>query len=126
MLTISHRARVTENEILVHDNQIVQLISRDFSEPADTDEIAPWTEEIVSIENADLYNDWVIDFSQAEFLSSACLNTLIILDKRLKAKQKRLRLCCLRLSIQELFSLTRLDKLFEIHPTFEVALASLK
>ena len=56
----------------------------------------------------------VINFSDVEFLSSAALNKLIILDKKVKANDGILVLCELRQEISEIFSITRLDQLFQI------------
>ena len=64
----------------------------------------------------------VLDFSQVEYLSSAALGKLIIMDKKAKSAKAKLRLCCIRPDIYEVFEITRLNKIFDIHETQEDAL----
>ena len=49
-----------------------------------------------------------------EFLSSAALNKLIILDKKLREGGGKLKLSNLRPEIHEVFMITRLNQLFDI------------
>lgn len=64
----------------------------------------------------------ILDFSIVEYLSSAALGKLIILDKKAKAAKTKLRLCCIRPEIYEVFEITRLNKIFDIKATQEEAL----
>lgn len=64
----------------------------------------------------------VLDFSIVEYLSSAALGKLITMDKKVKAAKARLRLCCIRPEIYEVFEITRLNKIFDIKSTQEDAL----
>jgi anti-sigma B factor antagonist len=57
----------------------------------------------------------LLNFTGVEFLSSAALNKLIILDKKVKAHRGRLKMCGVRPEIAEIFTITRLDRLFDIH-----------
>ena len=67
----------------------------------------------------------VLDFTNVEYLSSAALGKLITLDKKVKAARGKLRLCCIRPEILEVFEITRLNKLFEICDSQDDALAGL-
>lgn len=64
----------------------------------------------------------VLDFSNVEYLSSAALGKLITLDKKVKAARGKLRLCSIRPDIYEVFAITKLNKLFDIHENQEKAL----
>ena len=64
----------------------------------------------------------VLDFSLVEYLSSAALGKLITMDKKAKAAKSKLRLCCIRPEIYEVFEITRLNKIFDIRGTQEEAL----
>ena len=64
----------------------------------------------------------VLDFSIVEYLSSAALGKLITMDKKVKAAKSKLRLCCIRPEIYEVFEITRLNKIFDIKSTQEEAL----
>ncbi|MEI6744261.1 MAG: STAS domain-containing protein, partial [bacterium] len=55
----------------------------------------------------------VLDFSAVEYLSSAAMGKLITLDKKVKAVSGKLRLCCIRPDIHEIFEITRLNKIFD-------------
>lgn len=64
----------------------------------------------------------ILDFSNVEYLSSAALGKLITMDKKVKAAKGKLRLCCIRPEIKEVFEITRLDRIFDIRTTQEQAL----
>ena len=64
----------------------------------------------------------VLDFANVEYLSSAALGKLITLDKKVKAAKGKLRLCSIRPDIYEVFAITKLNKLFDIHENQEKAL----
>ena len=64
----------------------------------------------------------VLDFTNVEYLSSAALGKLIVMDKKVKAAQGQLKMCSVRPDILEVFRITRLDKLFAIFDSREQAL----
>lgn len=64
----------------------------------------------------------LLDFGNVEYLSSAALGKLITLDKKARAAKAKLRLCNIRPDIFEVFTITKLDKLFKIFPSQEQAL----
>lgn len=64
----------------------------------------------------------ILDFSNVEYLSSAALGKLITMDKKVKAAKGKLRLCCVRPEIYEVFEITRLNRIFDMQETQEKAL----
>ena len=66
----------------------------------------------------------LLDFQAVEFMSSAMLGKLIQLHKRCKADKTRLKLCGISKNPLDVFKITRLDKLFEIHKDAPTALAT--
>jgi anti-sigma B factor antagonist len=64
----------------------------------------------------------LLNFDRVEFLSSAALNKLILLDSKLKAQGGSSKLCNLRPEIREVFFITRLDQFFDIRDTETEAL----
>lgn len=68
----------------------------------------------------------VLDWKKIEFCSSAVIGKIVRLDKKVKDKNGKLRLCCMKPEIREVFQITRLDQVFEIKDTREEALASLR
>ena len=68
----------------------------------------------------------VIDFSNVEFLSSSVLGLLIKISKKIYETAGELRLCGISAKIDEIFKITRLDKVFQISPDKDNAIWSLK
>jgi len=68
----------------------------------------------------------LIDFNQVEHLSSAALGTLITINNKIRTKDGQLRLCNIDPQIFEVFVITKLDKLFQIHQDSGLATASFK
>jgi anti-sigma B factor antagonist len=64
----------------------------------------------------------ILDFSNVEYLSSAALGKLITMEKKVKAAKGKLRLCCIRPEIYEVFAITKLNRLFKIYEDQERAL----
>ena len=59
----------------------------------------------------------LLDFSNVEYLSSAALGKLIVMDKKIKAAQGQLSMCDVRPEILEVFKITKLDRVFAIEAT---------
>jgi anti-sigma B factor antagonist len=67
----------------------------------------------------------VLDFVNVRFLSSAVLGLLIRVSKKVYEGGGQLRLCSIAPKIHEIFKITRLTKIFEIHRDLESAVESL-
>lgn len=66
----------------------------------------------------------LLDFSAVEHLSSAALGVLITLNKQVAEQNGSLKLSNISPQIYEVFKITRLNKLFDIHETVEAAIES--
>ena len=66
----------------------------------------------------------LLDFANVDHLSSAALGMLINANNRVKQKNGQLRLTNIKPQIREVFTITKLDKLFKIYPTRTEAMAS--
>ncbi len=64
----------------------------------------------------------VLNFSNVEHLSSAALGMLINLKKEVEKNKGELKLSDIRPQIFEVFKITRLSKLFDIHNTMNDAI----
>ena len=71
-------------------------------------------EELFSLVEDEGRKQLLLNFSNVEFLSSAALNKLIILDKKVKSHGGKLKLSNLKPEIYEVFVITRLNQLFDI------------
>lgn len=67
----------------------------------------------------------VLDFARVDHLSSAALGMLITLDKLVKERHGKLRLCNINPQIFEVFKITRLNKLFEIRKSVDDAMTGM-
>jgi len=68
----------------------------------------------------------VLNFKNVEHLSSAALGMLITINNRVKQKDGQLRLCAINEQIYEVFVITKLNKLFQIHEDIDAAVKSFK
>jgi len=76
------------------------------------------------IEQAERIN-FILDFCNVRFLSSAVLGLLIRVSKKIYERDGQLRLCNISPKIYEIFKITRLTKIFDIYPDVESATESL-
>ena len=66
----------------------------------------------------------LLDFASVDHLSSAALGMLINANNKIREKNGQLRLANIKPQILEVFVITKLNKLFQIKPDRNVALAS--
>ena len=66
----------------------------------------------------------LLNFRNVDHLSSAALGMLITLNKKVKEKHGVLKLSDINRQIFEVFKITRLDRVFDIHESADHALAS--
>lgn len=115
-MTSHHRLEVTE----IGDVSVVRFVDRRILDAANIEGLG---DELFSLVETDNRARLVLNFTGVEFLSSAALNKLIILDKKVKSHGGKLVLCDLRPEIKEVFAITRLDQLFTISDSEQAALA---
>ncbi len=66
----------------------------------------------------------LLDLSNVGFLSSVALGRMLVIEKRLRARDGSLKLFGIRSEMMELFLLTRLDRVFDIFTTQAEALSA--
>jgi anti-sigma B factor antagonist len=81
-------------------------------------------QEIAAIIDAEASPRVLISFARVEHLSSAALGTLITINNKVRSKSGQLRLAHIDPQILEVFVITRLNKLFQIHETTDEAMKS--
>jgi len=67
----------------------------------------------------------VLDFANVEHMSSAALGMLITVHKKIRQRGGRLALCQVRPEIYEVFSITKLNEVFQIYANRTQAMAGL-
>jgi len=68
----------------------------------------------------------LIDMQNVQYLSSAMLGKLMSVHKALRANKGTLKIAGIAPTLFEVFAITRLDKVFEIHPTFGDAISAFR
>ena len=63
----------------------------------------------------------LLDFQLVQFMSSSMLGKLVQIHKKCKEFKVKLKLCSISPEILEVFRITKLDKLFDIHDDAESA-----
>lgn len=111
--------RLDVNE--VGDITVVHFRDQKIIEDLGIQELGQELNRLVEVENR---KKLVLNFSSVDFLSSAALGKLITLDKKMKAKSGKLKLCNIRPEIYEVFAITRLNRLFDIKDEEADALAA--
>jgi anti-sigma B factor antagonist len=85
---------------------------------------APLVRERLDAAVADGRVDLVVDLSQVRFLDSTGLGVLVGRLKLTRSRGGSLRLVAIEEKVLKVFGITGLDKVFEIYPTLEEALAA--
>ena len=97
----------------------VEFIDRNILDEANIQAIA---DEISALIDGSSTPNLLLSFSNVDHLSSAALGALITINNKVKAKGGALRLANIDPQIYEVFMITRLNKLFDIHETTDDAL----
>jgi anti-anti-sigma factor len=83
-------------------------------------------EELLGLVDSDGCKYLVLDFQKVQFCSSAVIGKLLALDREVKSKKGKLRLCAMTPEIRDVFQITHLDQVLEIKDTREEALAAFR
>jgi anti-sigma B factor antagonist len=121
-MAVYRRIELTSFSGATGDVTLVRFVDRKIIDAANIQELG---DELFALVEKDGIKLLVLNFSNVEFLSSAALNKLIILEKKVKAHSGKMRLCNLRPEIYEVFAITRLNQLFDIKGTEGEALTGL-
>jgi anti-sigma B factor antagonist len=116
----------TQRRITVSDNEGVSIVRFVDKKIVDSGSIEQLGEELNALVTVDKRNMILLNFDTVEFMSSAALNKLISLNSKVKAAAGRLKLCGLRAEIKEVFTITRLDRVFDLRKTEVDAIAAFK
>ncbi len=108
------RLRVSDNEGVT----LVEFIDRNILDEANIQAI---NEEITGVIEQSDRPRILISFSNVDHLSSAALGALITINNRVREKKGELHLANIDPQIYEVFVITRLNKLFNIHDTTDEA-----
>jgi anti-sigma B factor antagonist len=107
-------------EVTKHDEvAVVRFTDKKIVDSTNIEEMGT---ELMAVVDKEHMKHILLNFEGVEFLSSAALNKLILLEKKVKQFGGVLRLCCLKAEIMEVFTITRLNRVFDIRKTESDAL----
>ena len=106
----------------VEDATIVTFVDEKILEEMDIQALQASVMSVV--EEAERIN-LILDFSNVQFLSSAVLGLLMRISKKVYEQEGQLRLCNISPRIYEIFKITRLNQIFDIHEDVDRAIESL-
>ena len=109
--------RVANEDGVTH----IQFVDRNILDEANIQQIG---EEITRLVDESPQPKVLISFENVDHLSSAALGTLITINNKIRGKDGQLRLTNIDPRIYEVFVITKLNRLFQIHDNAEQALAS--
>lgn len=101
----------------------VEFIDRNILDEANIQAIG---DEITGLIDAAPEPKLLISFANVDHLSSAALGTLITINNKVRDKSGQLRLADIDPQIYEVFVITRLNRIFEIHETSEAAVKTFR
>ena len=105
----------------IGDVTVVRFIDRRVIDEAVIQDLGA---ELFALVEREKRESLLLSFENVEFLSSAALGKLITLDRKVKAQGGKLKLTSIRPEIYEVFSITKLDQLFDIKENEAAALAA--
>jgi len=117
MTSAASRLRVAEQDGVT----CIEFVDRNILDEANIQQIG---EEISRIIDIQPQPKVLISFDNVDHLSSAALGTLITINNKIRSKDGQLRLANIDQQIYEVFVITKLNKLFQIHETVEQAMGS--
>lgn len=95
----------------VEDVSVVRFKDQKVMDPSRIETLG---KELMSLVDAEDPDNVLINFENVSFFSSAAINKLIMLEKRIRTQGGKIRLSNLRPEVRDLFSYTNLDGLFQI------------
>jgi anti-sigma B factor antagonist len=113
-------AQVTIDIESVNGVTVVAFLDRKILDQAAIQKLG---DDLIALVEQDGCSSLVLDFRIVEFMSSAIIGKLIILDRKASEKGGKLVLCNLSPEIKEVFVITQLDQVFDLKDTREEALA---
>ncbi len=116
-MTAPRRLDVTE----IGDVTVVRFRDRKIVEDINIQELGSEMFQLVEVDHRDKL---LLNFSDVDFLSSAALGKLITLDRKMKTHGGTLKLTNIRPEIYEVFTITKLNRLFDIKDDEADALAA--
>lgn len=110
--------------LMTQTNGDVTVVYFTESQILDESKINQLNQELTKVAEKVAGGKLLLNFNDVHFMSSSVLGKLIALNKRCKADQTALKMCNIAPSIMEVFKITNLHKVFEIHEDETTAISA--
>jgi anti-sigma B factor antagonist len=120
-MALNKRIEVTSFSGSAGEVGMVRFLDRKIMDAGAIQELG---DELFGLVDKEQRKNLLLNFDGVEFLSSAALNKLIVLDRKVKTAGGKLQLCNLRPEIFDVFAVTRLSQIFAIKRSEQDALAA--
>ena len=101
--------------IMTQSNGEVLVVYFEDAQILDESRIEQVRKELMALVDKVPHGRLLLNFSKVKFLASSMLGCLVHLNKRCKKEEVDLKLCNLSPDIMEVFNITRLIQVFDIH-----------
>jgi len=102
---------------------VVTIMEPRITEPADIREVGEGLMEMLERQEKPQI---VLDFSKVTYLPSAMIGKLTAMHKQAKKYKGALKMCAIAPGVMQIFKITKLDKIFDIHPDMNTAMNTFK
>jgi anti-sigma B factor antagonist len=106
-IEIKGDALIARPQMKIVDDQSLKALAQAIDQKADADSGV---------------NVVVLDLSRVQLLPSLVLGLLLQMANKCKARRQKLKLAAMQPQIRQVFSITRLDRVFDIVPSVDAAL----
>ena len=110
--------------IMTQSNSDVLVVYFNDAQILDESKIQQISEELMAVVDKVPHGKLLLNFSEVKFMSSSVLGRLVHINKKCKADKIDLKLCHISAEIMEVFRITRLNKVFDIHDDEDSALTA--
>ena len=108
--------------IMTQSNGEVLVVYFEDAQILDESKIQQISEELMALVDKVPHGKLLLNFSKVKFMSSSVLGRLVHLNKKCKKDQVDLKMCNIAPDIMEVFKITRLIRVFDIHEDENAAL----
>ena len=108
--------------IMTQPNGDVLVVYFEDAQILDESKIQQISEELMTLVDKVPHGKLLLNFSKVKFMSSSVLGRLVHLSKKCKKEQVDLKMCNIAADIMEVFKITRLVRVFDIHEDENAAL----
>ena len=114
--------RATSGLLEIEDIADIHIVMFKDSSVLDQANIERIKDDLIAVVSDERKPKMIVSFENVQHISSAVLGMLMAVEKGIRKQKGQLRLAAINPSLMEVFTLTRLDKVFKIFDDTEKAL----